>query len=58
MIGRLMTGSRPPDQLELDLPMPARGEASRLDAQEVETLMATAKPESPASTENLMEAIW
>lgn len=52
-----MTASRPPYQLELDLPVPARGEASRRDAQEVETIVATADPESPASTEHLMEAI-
>src|SRR5665647_383994 len=52
-----MTGSRPPYQLELDLPMPARGEAPRRDAQEVETIVATAEPKSPASTEHLMEAI-
>jgi RNA-directed DNA polymerase len=52
-----MTAARPPYQLELDLPMPARGEASRRDAQEVETIVATADPESPASTEHLMEAI-
>jgi hypothetical protein len=37
--------------------MPARGEAPRRDAQEVETIVATADPESPASTEHLMEAI-
>ena len=37
--------------------MPERGEAPRRDAQEVETVMATAEPESPASTEHLMEAI-
>jgi hypothetical protein len=37
--------------------MPAWGEAPRRDAQEVETIMATADPESPASTEHLMEAI-
>jgi hypothetical protein len=52
-----MTASRPPYQLELDLPMPARGEAPRRDAQEVETIVATAEPKSPASTEHLMEAI-
>ena len=52
-----MTTSRPPYQLELDLPMPGRGEAPRLDAQEVEADMAPAKPESSASTEHLMEAI-
>ena len=52
-----MIGSRPPYQLELDLPMPARGEAPRRNGQEVETIVATAEPESPASTEHLMEAI-
>jgi RNA-directed DNA polymerase len=52
-----MTASRPPYQLELDLPMPARGEAPRRDAQEVEMIVATAEPKSPASTEHLMEAI-
>jgi RNA-directed DNA polymerase len=52
-----MTASRPPYQLELDLPMPARGEASRRVTQEVETIVATADPESPASTKHLMEAI-
>ncbi|MDE5458542.1 maturase [Bradyrhizobium sp. CSA112] len=39
------------------MPMPARGEAQRRDAQEVETIVATAEPKSPASTEHLMEAI-
>src|ERR1700751_1834857 len=48
---------RPPYQLELALPMPGRGEAPRLDRQEVEAVTATAEPESPASTEHLMEAI-
>ena len=52
-----MTASRPPYQLELDLPMPARGEAPRRDAQEVEAIVVMAEPESPASTEHLMEAI-
>ena len=52
-----MTTTRPPYQLELDLPMPDRGEAPRRDAQEVEAVMATAEPESPASTEHLLEAI-
>jgi RNA-directed DNA polymerase len=37
--------------------MPGRGEAPRLDAQEVEAAAATAEPESPVSTEHLMEAI-
>jgi RNA-directed DNA polymerase len=52
-----MTRSRPPYQLELDLPMPVRGEAPHWNAQEVEPVTATAEPESPASTEHLMEAI-
>ena len=37
--------------------MPGRGEAPRRDVQEVEAVTATAEPESPASTEHLMEAI-
>lgn len=52
-----MTTPRPPYQLELALPRPGRGEAPRRDAQEVEVAPATAEPESPASTEHLMEAI-
>jgi RNA-directed DNA polymerase len=52
-----MTPTRPPRQLELALPMPSRGEAPRQDVQEVEAITATAEPESPASTEHLMEAI-
>ena len=52
-----MTTSRPPYQLELDLPRPGLGEALRLDAQEVEGIMAAAEPKSPASTEHVMEAI-
>jgi RNA-directed DNA polymerase len=52
-----MTASRPPYQLELDLPMPGRGEAPRRKAQEIEAVRASAEPESPASTEHLMEAI-
>src|SRR6202158_2825716 len=52
-----MTISRPPYQLELALPIPGRGEAPRRDLQEVEVVTATAEPESPASTEHLMEAI-
>jgi RNA-directed DNA polymerase len=52
-----MTATRPPYQLELDLPMPGRGEAPRLDWQEVEAVTATAEPESLAPTEHLMEAI-
>ena len=52
-----MTASRPPYQLELDLPMPARGESLRRDAQEVEAIVAMAESESPASTAHFMEAI-
>jgi len=52
-----MTAVRPPHQLELALPMPGRGEAPRRDGREVETITATAEPESPASTARLMEAI-
>jgi hypothetical protein len=41
-----MMATRPPYQLELALPMPGRGEAPRLDLQEVEavTAMAERKP--------------
>src|SRR5229473_353347 len=52
-----MTKSRSPYQLELDLGLPGRGEAPRRVAQGVEAVMASAEPESPASTEHLMEAI-
>src|SRR3954465_5290858 len=52
-----MATSRSPSQLELDLPLPGRGEAPRSGAQEVEAVMARAEPESPASTNHLMEAI-
>src|SRR5438046_10103954 len=52
-----MTATRPPYQLELDLPMPGRGEAPRLDWQEVEAVTATTERERPAPTEHLMEAI-
>ena len=52
-----MTAMRPPYQLELALPMPGRGEAPCRDVREVEAVTATAEPESPASTEHLMEAI-
>src|SRR4051794_6413763 len=52
-----MTASRSPSQLELDLPLPGRGEAPRAGAQEVEAVTAMAEPESPASTNHLMEAI-
>jgi RNA-directed DNA polymerase len=52
-----MTATRPPYQLELDLPMPGRGEAPCLDWREVEAVTATAERESPAPTEHLMEAI-
>src|SRR3954466_4980363 len=56
-LGRLMTASRSPFQLELDLPLPGRGEAPRSGGQEVEAVTATPEPESPASTNHLMEAI-
>ena len=52
-----MTAMRPPYQLELVLPMRGRGEAPCVDGQEVETVTATVEPESPAPTEDLMEAI-
>src|SRR5215467_6162700 len=52
-----MTAPRPPYQLEPDLPMPGRGEATRPDWQEVEAVTATTERESPAPTEHLMEAI-
>src|SRR5215472_7026611 len=52
-----MTAMRPPYQLELALTKPGRGEAAGRDAQEVETITATAEPESPALAEHLMEAI-
>src|SRR6201981_4245731 len=52
-----MTAMRTPYQLELALPMRGRGEAPCVDGQEVETVMATVEPESPAPTEDLMEAI-
>ena len=52
-----MTAMRPPSQLELALTIPGRGEAARRDAQEVETITATAEPESSALAEHLMEAI-
>jgi retron-type reverse transcriptase len=52
-----MATSRSPSQLELDLPLPSRGEAPRLGAQEVEVVTATTEPESPACTNYLMEAI-
>ena len=52
-----MTTLRPPCQLELALPMPDRGEAPPLDEQEVEVVTAAPGPESPATTEHLMEAI-
>jgi len=52
-----MTASRSPSQLELDLPLPGRGEAPRSGGQEVEAVTATPEPESPASTNHLMEAI-
>jgi len=49
-----MTAMRPPYQLKLALTTPGRGEAARRDAQEVETITATAEPESPALAEHLM----
>src|SRR5271155_3774239 len=52
-----MATLRPPYQLELDLPIPGRGEAPRREVREVEVVKATAEPESPASTQHLMEAI-
>jgi RNA-directed DNA polymerase len=52
-----MSATRPPIQLELDLPMPGGGEAPRRDAREVEAVMAADGPESPAWGERLMEAI-
>jgi RNA-directed DNA polymerase len=52
-----MTTSQPPNQLALALPMPGRGEASCQDVREVEVVMASTEPESPACTEHLMEAI-
>ena len=52
-----MTTKRPPSQLELDLPIPGRGEAPRPAAREVEAVTATPEPESPASMAHLMEAI-
>src|SRR6516165_3132960 len=52
-----MTASRPPYQLELDLRMPVRGETSVHEAREVEGVTATPEPQSPTSTEHLMEAI-
>src|ERR1019366_4944735 len=52
-----MTISRSPSQLELDLGVPDRGEASHRDAQGIEIVTATAEPESPASIEHFMEAI-
>jgi hypothetical protein len=52
-----MTTTRPPYQLGLALPTPGRGEAPRLDLQEVEAVTATAEAESPASTQHLKEVI-
>ena len=52
-----MTTQRSPSQLELDLPIPGRGEAPRRDAREVEVITAGPEPESPACGEDLMEAI-
>ena len=52
-----MTISRSSSQLELDLGVPDRGEASHRDARGIEIVTATAEPESPASIEHFMEAI-
>jgi RNA-directed DNA polymerase len=52
-----MTVMRSPYQLELDLPTPDLGEARRRNGREIEAAVATTGPESPASTEQLMEAI-
>ena len=52
-----MTTKRPPSQLELDLPMPGRGEPPRPIAREAEVVTAMSEPENPASTAYLMEAI-
>ncbi len=52
-----MTITRSPYQLELALPTPGRGETPRQERREVEMAAATAEPESPASTADLMEAI-
>ena len=52
-----MTTTRPPYQLELDLPMPGRGEAPRLDAQEVEAVTARPNPKARHPQTHLMEAI-
>jgi len=52
-----MTTKRPPSQLELDLPIPGRGEVPRPAAREVEAVTSTPEPESPVSMAHLMEAI-
>ena len=52
-----MTISRSPYQLDLDLGVPDRGEAPHRVVQGIEIVTATAKPESPAPTEHLVEAI-
>src|SRR5260370_34710636 len=52
-----MTTTRPPYQQQLALPIPGWGEAPRPAVQEVEMVKAVTEPESPASTERLMEAI-
>ena len=52
-----MTTLQPPNQRELALPEPGRGEASCQDVREVEVVMASDEPESPARAEHLMEAI-
>src|ERR1700741_1707051 len=52
-----MTAMRPPYQLELALPMRGRGEAPCVDGPRLALVKTTVEPESPAPTEDLMEAI-
>jgi RNA-directed DNA polymerase len=52
-----MAASRSPLQLELDLFIEERGEASRPGEREIEAATATSGPESLAGAERLMEAI-
>lgn len=52
-----MIVSRPPIQLSLDLPEPGRGEASRPNGREAETIVAVSRPESPTQVRSLMETI-
>jgi RNA-directed DNA polymerase len=52
-----MTTWQPPIQLELDLPIPSRGEAHGQERREVEAVTARSEPEHPANTAFLMEAI-